>query len=1688
MNIPVKILSHVRSLYDRGLYLQAYQQAIAYAPLAEWQETEARLLAGRITMQVGGQRLAWTYHLRAWRADRTSAAAACYYARTLLHRRGLLVAWEFVRKIEDWVDATAAERAEWWCFRAQLLSHFRDFDAAIDLIHQAIELNTDNYWLYVTQAWILEEQDRYADALTAATIALKLKLDDGAATLTIARMLTLLERDEEALALLQATAARTESSSVFQALAQLQTELGDYQGAQLSYQRYAEISPLLEPLGKQWLLARQADLAYYLGDFETASQLAVQVESPSFQKIATRLQTKPLVGKRVLLPVKFIRQHRATCAPATMAMLTRFWAQPVDHLTIAAEICYDGTMPYRERLWAEQNGWIAREFTITWESAVALIDRGIPFTLSTTEPSSGHLQAVVGYDSYLQQFLIRDPYNRQIGEMWAQELLAHYAAFGPRGMVLVPNHQLALLADLDLPDADLYDRSYALQGALEHNRRETASEIYQQMADLAPSHRLTIEAEQLIASYDGDKTRVLAAIEKSLAQFPDCGNLILGKLACLRELARRDERLAILTAMCTKDAHPVFWQYYAQEIGEDGRSAELAIFLLRRTIRQMPSSAQNYYALAKILWLQRKYTLAFELYRFATCLEDKKSHYAKTYFSTARHRKQTNSALKLIEQRWQRQRSETKSAAPLLTLFWAYGQLDRMTEAFALLDTAIADCQGQSITQQSELLIAAANAYAEYGRYEQATEILAQTRETVQPAIWRRAAAELATRQGDIKASLVHWQAILPIEPLALDVNRAIANLLAETQGITAALDFLKTACTRFPYSYGLHQLWSSWLSEAEDFPQTELVLRHLVEIDASDAWTRRQLGRVLCNQRKLSEATIEIDIARELEPHNTNERSLRGYWHELSGETAAAKIAYQEAIQLSIDNDGAIVSLLALCYGQEERKAALALIFAELKQQVTMGDAITTYQSQAALVLAPETLLAQLQAAWVERPDLWQARSALILQLLQLERLDAALELALSFTEQFPLMPKAWLDLSTIYRQQEDAENEIIALKRALAINPTWNIPIGRLSRVYDRTEQFDLGQELLETAILRDPRDLSNHCHLAELLWRMEQRSAALERLKIVVQQTSGGHNYAWAWEKLKEWSSVCECPEFATTLVRELTETRANDAKSWYFLADTLPDADRPECLLAVDRAIALDPYYTDAYNLKACLLVRDNDHAAALAVCNTDIWGIDRPISLRARAVWVEQQWGKHQDAMDRLREIVAIEPDFEWAWLQLIQYFDRIDNLTEYLSTAQKLVELDPHDPIHWGYLGDAYNRTGDPVQSQIAWEKSVAISPGYEYAGISLFELHWQAKNFEAAAATFARIQPHLPPTTYLPTQIKLAIYDRHYAAAESALAEFCHCQLEDRRGIGAAITTMKSGGLARNVEKILYEQMFTDGVSPLVQFCWLENAAELNQWEKIDRYIHRLSFSTDLGRELIIDYLQLLGKHQQKKSLRNFIGQHQQILRARTLLWGVVGLALRSIQANREIVKWMEDWQHRSDVEPWMLGNLNEALRSIGEEIGSKSSYVNQAVYVNQAALNLPVNNGKQYHLAWMAFDLAQICKLERSNEYLREILPSTDHNAEYQFLIEITQATIAAHSVMGSQSVKLKSIEKHLAAAKAAYPTFTKDIPFNCAYHQAMRQIFYRTFNLSLLGEWLKEIWQSLRLVALFKHFVNS
>jgi len=203
---------------------------------------------------------------------------------------------------------------------------------------------------------------------------------------------------------------RLESGPVVAQLATLQDELKHHHDARRNFERYAELSPLLEKGPRRWLAGRLADVTYYLGRYAEAAEYARQVEDPVlYGPFAKQLVQEPFLGKRVKLEVDFVRQHHQTCVPATLAALTRYWKQPVDQRELAHDICYNGTPDHRARAWFEQHGWLVREFSVTWDSAVALIDGGIPFTLTTADPGSAHMQEDIGYDTGRRTLLIRDP-------------------------------------------------------------------------------------------------------------------------------------------------------------------------------------------------------------------------------------------------------------------------------------------------------------------------------------------------------------------------------------------------------------------------------------------------------------------------------------------------------------------------------------------------------------------------------------------------------------------------------------------------------------------------------------------------------------------------------------------------------------------------------------------------------------------------------------------------------------------------------------------------------------------------------------------------------------------------------------------------------------------------------------------------------------------------------------------------------------------------------------------------------------------------------------------------------------------------------------------------------------------------------------------------------------------------------
>lgn len=1638
VELSQSVSDRLSALMDQGFYLQAYDFCQSVDLLSTGPDTAAQILAGRLTGHLGAPRQRAALLLRAWRRNPTDPDALYYYITTRLWRQGPLDAYRLLQQHQQQFDHfTPYQQAQWQGLKAQVVLEFRDFDRTDAYLQAAETLAPEDPWITLLRSRLLEQEDQYPDALAMAQKALAQHRWYRPAVLATARLYTLVNQDDQALHLLQQATDQLESGDIWAQLASLQLELGQYAQAQYSYQQYEQACPLLDKAGQARLWSAQADIAYQMEDFNHAHHLAQKLtEYPYYQSLAKRLLELP-EGKRVILPVGFVRQHHMTCAPATLTTLCAYWGTTVDHHQIADSICYNGTSSYSERDWASQHGWTVCEFTVTWDSIIQLIDAGIPCTLSTVEATSAHLQAVIGYDSRLQTLIIRDPYQRGIVEPWAEEFLERYRASGPRGMVLLPTEKAGLLDTLDLPDSRLYDQLHELQAALTHHDRATAGDWSQRMNGVTPHHRLALQAQFELAYYDADQASALAVIEQMLEQFPTAPHLMLQKLQYLQELASRQDCVDWLAHVINQEQfHPIFWTRLAKLLSDDARANQSAISLLLRSIRTTPTEAYNYFLLANLYWSQRQFDLALDLYRFAACLEDKEQTYAHRYFLAARGCRQTSVALQLLQQRWHRDHKQ--SARPVYALATAYDHLDRPSEAIEVLE------QTQSWhPDDGELLLYRAKYLGEHGQFTQAHALLREAKAKTSHSLWLSTSAQLAQYEYKPNKALELWQQLVTADPLDIEANRAVSQLLGEQQGTTAACEFLAATCSTFPDHAGLHYLWYGQVQEGDPIV-AEQVLRRLVDINPKDAWSWRQIAWQLGRQQQL-EAAFEIcETAQHLDPHNTAYFTIYGYLWVLKRDLPKAKTAFKEAIQRSVDASRAISELMDICQSPEEQKDVLDFIFQEFQKQVITGDSLFTFYQYAHTVLTPEDFDQRLQEVHVARPDLWQVWTVRSRQLLSSDRTTEALAVAVEAAERFPLLPRIWVDLAIVHRTREDHQAEEQALQTALRINPGWDSAIQQLADLYDRTDALDKSKALLETALMHSPLDAYHHGYLADVLWKLNDRETALPHLEKALRLNP---SYDWGWNKLQEWAQTLERPHLTADLARELTVTRSGEAQSWLLLAEHLAEEDNlEERLAALDHAIALNPHCWDAYDLKARVLAAAERYEDAIATCTPTQLDTDLPVSLTARAAWIKYQQGRFDEAIEDMKAVVAQDPDYYAGWYNLTNWYRQHDNIAAYLPAAQQLVRLAPKDAISWGYQGDAKQKTGDRLGAKADFCKAFELDPEYTFAGSSLFDLELEGLETEEAANTLARLKEQDNDEFVLARAVQLAARQNNLKTASQTLEQLCIYPSDQEWPLRAAVDAMVEANWITQTQTILFDAFPQPDVNPKVGAYWVYCCLQLKQWQFCLKHLQKFHPQNPLHKQAFIRCARTLAHQDTSSYLMAFMQACRKALKSDTDTWGIMGYALSTRKEYRHTRKWLSDWQKRNDVKPWMLLNLVSSLWALQK--------IPKALSVSQYALTLPEDNSTPVHRLWLAFADSQIGHASKARRYLQQI-DLQNLEVQYQFLYYLVEANLDLALKKLPRHQRFKQAQMHIKSAIETGIKYSPDLMWRTVFSKSIWRI---------------------------------
>jgi tetratricopeptide (TPR) repeat protein len=1364
-----------------------------------------------------------------------------------MERFGPLATWRFMRNHPDWSVAPPDLHADWIALSAFVAARLRDFDRAERLLNRAESIAPDRPWPCIERASTYEFAERPDDALSAARRSLELHPWFRPGVQSVAHLLIRSGRDREALPFLIEAANNLESGLVAAQLAALQTDLGHYADARRTLDRYAELSPLIEPEVAKWLAARRADSAYFLGEFAPAAAHARLVKDKFYDQFADRLAsrethpepqpTEPARSPRPLLKIEF---PPGPAAPTVYELLAKFWSHPLPGAADGGPPA-DGLPDAAERLRAEGAGWATREFTLTAEGAAALVARGVPFILTLVEAGFSQPRLVIGADAVRGSVSVLDGTDRRPVDAPVGSLLERFAPFGPRCLALVPGAEAARLENLPLAEIDARDALYAVQKPLLSHDRSAADAALRVMRDRFTGHALATFGELALARYDAHPLRLLSLYDALLAKHPHESTWVLSKANVLRDLNRVPERLALLEVEGGSiDAEPMLAQTLAQAILPLPHRQEEAARLLRRSVQNRPTAAAGYYLLATQWWENRRFDEATELYRFACALEEREDQFADAYFRAARVTEQVPEALRLFQQRAGRAAVPVPGATR--ALYHALLDREEPAQAAAALDQAInkltaavggrkpSEPRAPEESALGELLLFRAECHASAGRHEPAAADLTRAEPLVPAAAWHKSSARVARVRPDLASAGAHFLEVVRLEPLSLDAHRTLTALLADTDGRSAARTHLAQVCQRFPYHHPLLKLRAEFLSGDPDGDADRALLDMLAE-HPDDAWALRQRALVLADVKRHDEARAALTRSGALEPEHAWYYSVAAQVHKRADRTAEALAALREGLRRNIDQEPLIAELVQLSRGRREKREALEFVAGELHRQPHTGEGLVAYAGIAHHVFQAHgepddhtDLLATLEALLDERPDLWQSWSAVVQQLGALGRLEEAHALARDATERFPLLGKLWLDLAQVCHATGNSEGRLDALREAVAVSPGWSLAARELADALDDADRREEAIAVLERATVRNPLDALAHGFLSERLWDIGRSREALDRAKTAVRLEPG---YDWAWHAVQLWAERFETPDEPIELARELSTDRAGDPRVWLRLARMLYHPRyNEEVLTALDRALALEPKNVEAHDLKAERLAEMGRFDAALEAARPPQFASEpAPLILQGREAWVLARRGDYPAAIDSMTALVKLDSSYVWGWHQLADWYNETNKPEHYLDAASELVRLQPHHPTGWTMRGEAKLQTGDRDGGKADLREALRISPNYSPAAAILFDAHLSDDEFRDAQTALSVLQEHAAGPEVAVKQIQLACKMEDAETAARAFAEVCEGPGTLAYPIQAALSELRAAGWEDRAHRVLRESWQSGGpFHPWAPIFWIDS------------------------------------------------------------------------------------------------------------------------------------------------------------------------------------------------------------------------------------------------------------------------
>ncbi|MEO0794499.1 MAG: tetratricopeptide repeat protein [Verrucomicrobiota bacterium] len=1314
-------------LAGAGRFVEAYQLINEQAPALYWNDLDARLDASYVYARLGADRLSDLIDLWTYRCHRENARTIVRMAHYYQSRRGPFYAHQLLSEAKlDQYDEIGQGRIlrtqGWMCLE------FDDTTRAETQIEQAYALDGNEHRHWHARSTVAYKKEKYEQAREEAGKSLQANPNYLPARFILAGALDRLEEMDEMERVLGDGLSSSQDRQLAIQLLRYFKELRRFDEALEIIRLIDQWSPIRQKDLVEWVHGEYADIHYDLGQYELAQEHAGKGNVTYYQKFAERLGSMTESPKRCRIDVPSVRQLRRTCGPATLTALARYWGRSVEQSDIIEDIWHDGTFDWRERRWAEEQGFVVREFRADWPSTQRLIDAGYPFAIMTAGADFSHLQAIIGYDAVRECVEVREPGAFHHIDYIQDKFFSSNAWVGPRGLVFAPEEDAQALIEMDLPDQTMYDQCYEMNRALEDHDRDRAARLLEDIERDSPESLLFHSASRRLASYDADNVRALDSVRALRKLFPEATRLQLSEIGYMQTQSSWSDRLELLRELTQGDkVHPVVRLELARHLMDDVRCSDEAEKVLWRCQREHPESAAILHALGDLKWNRGDRESAFDAYRFAFTLDYLNEGRARAFFQAARFFQQHLIALALLQERFER--FGGSSGDPAITLADMLRLLDRDKESLEVFDDAL-----KRRPNDADLLAAYASRCIDWNRLTLASELLDDAKGNIHELSWLELSARLATARGEHEQALALYGKAVALSEQRVDLQSAYVAVVHRLQGKQQVIEYLESLADRFPYHNEINEMYITWLRDVY-FDRADAACRKLLERHPNNHWARRELAISLENQGQLAEAIDVAVEAKNNDRHAAASYTVLGNLYEKDQQFEEAANCYRQAIQLEVDNGFAINHLCDMALNEAQERDTLAFIWNEIETQTLFGDGLMEFRRHASGVWDSDDLLARLKSALNARSDLWHCHSALVIQYLDMGQAGEALAAAEACCEQFPLVPGSFANLSRVAKHQQDLSRQIEALEQALELNPHWVDVVEVLADCYSLADRGEDEKELIERTLRRLPKSYTMHGYLAAWHARRGNTRAAIESLEIAL---SIEPDYPFAWARLDEWGSHEEC----TRKARTLTEERPGEARIWQLLANTLQlEEEQEERLAALTKASELEPWNIELLDEISMLLVQMDRHDEALAAVTPESRRDAMPFQLLGRQAWILWEQNKQDEAIAMMAEIIEANPSYWWGCSRRFEWLIDSKKNEDAHDAALSMTERWPQVYVSWGYLGQALHRLGKDDEAQAALKKALSLEPDYPW-GWDMLESLAKREELETLALEMAERCP----------------------------------------------------------------------------------------------------------------------------------------------------------------------------------------------------------------------------------------------------------------------------------------------------------------------------------------------------------